>query len=387
MAIDYKKELERASKNMILLHKPDVLIKMILHTIVQKIPVAHASILLYDKEKDTYVLTASKGAVGARIPEGFARIDPDNSLIRFFKEGFSKQFFTNTVIVYSELKEILINNLDSYPGRLLHSILNQMEIYEAAICIPAYFRDDLLGILFLGAKKTQEPFEKDELDFFVALTRDVAMAIRNAQLFNELALELERKHRLFIHTTIAFAAAIDAKDHYTHGHTTRVTNFCLEIAGKLSRGNKKMFNEKFLEQLHIAALLHDIGKIGIPEFILNKEGPLNDEERKRIQEHPFIGATILNPIQELRDAVLGVKYHHERFDGTGYPEGLKGDNIPLIAAVIAVADAFDAMTTDRPYRKGLSKKSAIEEIKRVSGKQLNPQIAEIAVALHEEGKI
>jgi HD-GYP domain-containing protein (c-di-GMP phosphodiesterase class II) len=151
--------------------------------------------------------------------------------------------------------------------------------------------------------------------------------------------------------------------------------------------NKKSFDEKFLERLHIAGLLHDIGKIGIPESILNKQGPLDDAEKKRMQEHSNVGAAILGPIKELEDAILGVKYHHEKYDGSGYPQGLKGDKIPLIAAIISVADTYDAMITDRPYRRGLSKSEAAEEIKRFSGRQFDPQIASAFIELYQEGKV
>ena len=150
---------------------------------------------------------------------------------------------------------------------------------------------------------------------------------------------------------------------------------------------KEALAQKFLEHLHIAGLLHDIGKIGVPESILNKEGPLTDEEMQRVREHPLIGVNILQPIKELENSLLGVKYHHEKYDGSGYPEGLRGDKIPLIASIISVADAFDAMITDRPYRRGLSKEEAIAEIKHVSGKQLNPQVAATFVELYQEGQI
>jgi len=183
------------------------------------------------------------------------------------------------------------------------------------------------------------------------------------------------------------AATIEAKDRYTHGHTTRVTNLSLNIAERLRQKNKKTINEKFLEHLHIASLLHDIGKIGVPEFILNKKGDLTVGERNRIKEHPMIGATILQPLRELDVPMLGVKHHHERFDGTGYPDGLKGEQIPLIASIISVADTFDAMTTDRPYRSRLSEGDAIKEIMRVSGRQLDPHIASTFVELSRENKI
>ena len=181
-----------------------------------------------------------------------------------------------------------------------------------------------------------------------------------------------------------------AKDHYTHGHTSRVTQLTMEIAKKIAKKYqeyKKIFDEKFMENLHIASLLHDIGKIGISENILNKGGPLDYEEKQKMHEHPSVGASILEPIGELSESLLGVKYHHERYDGSGYPEGLKGDRIPLIALIIAVADAFDAMTTDRPYRKALSKEEAVQEIEKASGKQFDPVFASALTELYQEGKV
>jgi len=387
MVIDYKKELEAAAKSMILVHEPDVLIRMIVRMIVQKVEVEHAGILLHQKEQDSYILTVSRGSAGLKIPAGFARVDTDNALIRFFKEHKDKDLFGDGMLVLEAARNLLEKDIAVELKELLQQALYQMEIFEAVVCIPSYFRDELLGILILGSKKGNEKFAQDELDFFTALASDVAMAIRNAQLFSELELELDKKHRLFIHTTIALAAAIDAKDHYTHGHTARVTSLSLEITKRFLQKNKKALDIKFLEDVNIAALLHDIGKIGIPESILNKEGPLSEEERKRMQEHTLIGVTILQPIRELEQAILGVKCHHERYDGTGYPEGLKGGQIPLIASVISVADAFDAMITDRPYRRALSKEEASEEIKRGSGGQFDPEIVSILLELYREGKI
>jgi len=388
MAINYKKELESAAKTMILVHEPDMLIKMIARILVQKVNVKHAGILLYHKDRDTYILTVSRGASGLKIPAGFARMDSDNALVRFFREHKGREIFHHSAMVFEEAQKALKKKrLNNKAKQLLKSALYQMEIFEAEVCIPSFYRSDLLGVLLLGNKKNGRKFERQELDFFAALASDVAMAIRNAQLFRDLELELDKKKRLFIHTTVALAAAIDAKDHYTHGHTSRVTTLSLEIANRLSQKNKVAFNEKFLENLHIASLLHDIGKIGVPESILNKEGPLNETEMKKVREHPLVGVTILQPIRELEDSVLGVKYHHEKYDGSGYPEGLKGAQIPLIASIISVADSFDAMITDRPYRRAFSKEEAIKEIKKQSGKQFDPQIASVLVELYQEKKI
>jgi HD-GYP domain-containing protein (c-di-GMP phosphodiesterase class II) len=387
MAIDYKKELENAAKSMILIHDPNVLIKMIVRMIVQKVKLKHAGILLHHKEKDTYILTFSRGRLGLKIPAGFARMDADNPLVRFFRERKDRDLFNDGAMVYEEAQKLLDKDMEDDVKQLLKSALYQMEIFEAIACIPTYFRDDLLGILLMGSKQDGQRFLQEELDFLVALASDVAMAIRNAQLFKDVELELQKKNQLFIHTTMALAAAIDAKDHYTWGHISRVTDLSLMIAKVFKQKNIKAVDDKFLEHLYIAGLLHDIGKIGIPESILNKEEKLTDEERRLIKEHSLIGVKILEPIQELGDAILGVKYHHERYDGAGYPEGLKGNQIPLIASIISVADAFDAMITDRPYRRALSKEKAIEEIKSLGGQQFEPQVASVMVELYQEGKI
>jgi len=388
MKVDYKRELEAAAKSMILVHEPDVLIKMIVRTIVHKVKVSHAGILLHDKEKDTYVLTVSRGPDGLKIPAGFARVDSDNALIRYFRVAKNDRSLSiSTALGQEDLNKWLRRKITPQVKDQLKKIAYQMEIFGAEYCIPIYFRDQLMGVLLLGNKIDGKKFLREELDFFIALTSDVAMAIRNAHLFKELASELENKQHLFIHTTVALAAAIDAKDHYTHGHTARVTNLSLNIAKRFALKNSRFFDEKFLEDLHMASLLHDIGKIGIPESILNKDGPLNAEEKKKMQEHPIVGTTILQPIKELKNSLLGVKYHHEFYDGSGYPEGLKGEEIPLIAAIISVADTFDAMTTDRPYRRGLLKNEAVKEIGKLGGRQFHPKIVEAFIELYEEGKI
>lgn len=388
MPVDYKRELEIAARSMILIHEPDILIKTILRMVVQKIRVNHASILLHNKEKDAYILAVSRGSLGSRIPVGLARVDKDDSLVRFFRERKNEIIFNRVAFTYDEARKYLIKDcIRADSKQMLMHVLHQMEIFEAFISIPCYFRDDLLGLLLLGRKKSGKQFDNGELDFFTALASNLAMAIRNAQLFKELEEELEEKRQMFVRTTIALAAAIEAKDNYTHGHTTRVTDLSLEIARKISQRDKKIFDKKFLENLHIASLLHDIGKIGIPEYILNKRGDLTVGERNKVKKHPLIGAAILKPIKELEEPLLGVKYHHERYDGSGYPEGLKGERIPLIASIISVADSFDAMITDRPYRAALDKQEAIAEIRRLSSRQFNPQVAEAISELYQKERI
>ena len=386
MAIDYKKELEAAAKSMILVHDPDVLIKMIVRLMIQKVKVAHAGILLRDNAKDTFILSISRGITGVKIPEGFIRMDADNPLICFFKQHVDKELFGDNLIEYQQVK-IILQRKKLNPERkvMLGHVLNQMDIVGAVVCIPSYFQDELLGILCLGKKRSGRPFKREELDFFVALASDVAMAVRNAQLIEQLNEELDKRKNLFIHTIEAIGKAIEAKDHYTKGHTERVTSVSMEIGKELMQDQSLGLSEEFFENLRIAASLHDIGKIGVPELILNKDGPLTPEEWQKMQMHPGIGATILEPIGELKEAILGIKYHHERYDGKGYPEGLSSHSIPIIAAVISVSDSFDAMTSDRPYRKALSKEAGIKEIEKLSGQQFHPLVVSAFLKLYREG--
>jgi len=386
--IDYKKELENAARTMILVHNPHTLTRLIVRTMVNKVGVVHAGILLHKRDRNTYVLTVSRGERGIKIPAGFARIDKDNALIRIFREHKNKEIFGQEALTFRDINEKLADGkLNKHLLTLLEKVKYQLDIFDTTAAIPSYYQRDLLGVLLLGRKRTGQHFTQEELDFMVALASDVAMAIRNALLFEELQRELDKKHNLFIHTTVALAAAIDAKDHYTHGHTSRVTNISLAIAEQLFSLRKKRRDRRFMENLHIASLLHDIGKIGVPEAILNKQGALAPYERKKIEEHTLIGVNILQPIKELQEALAGVKSHHERYDGSGYPEGLKAEKIPLIASIISVADAFDAMTSDRPYRKALSREAAVEELKRQSGRQFDPCIINAFMQAYKKGKI
>lgn len=376
MNIDYKKELEASARNMILVHEPHTLIKMIIEMLVEKAGFSHASVLIYDKAKDSYLLNLSHGSLSKKVPVGLARIDKDDALIRFFSERRNRRLFTHEAVFYNQARSLLgKKGLAENDRQILMQMLYQMSVLDTAICVPSYFREELLAVFLLGKKKTGNGFDKEELNFLTVLASNAAMAIRNAQLFSELERELVLKNQLFIRTTIALAAAIEAKDNYTHGHTTRVANFSMQIAREISRKRKTSFDGSFMDSLHLASLLHDIGKIGVPEYILNKKTQLTVGERNKIKQHPLMGVTILKPIRELESSLPGVKHHHERFDGAGYPDGLKGKDIPLMASIISVADSFDAMTSNRTYRPAFEKSEAVKEIRSLSSSQFDPEAA------------
>lgn len=189
----------------------------------------------------------------------------------------------------------------------------------------------------------------------------------------------ERYKALTESALITVAKTIDAKDSYTNGHSYRVAQYSREIAERLGMKGDQ------LESLYYTALLHDIGKIGIPDKILTKNGKLTDKEYRTIKRHPVIGYKILKDFATLPDVAIGARYHHERYDGTGYAVGLKGEEIPLIARIIAVADAYDAMSTARVYRKAFSKDKILLELRTGIGTQFDPQIAQILIDMIEEG--
>ena len=190
----------------------------------------------------------------------------------------------------------------------------------------------------------------------------------------------EQEYQQIIEQSLkTFAKAIDAKDKYTNGHSIRVALYSREIARRIG------FTEKEQERIYYVALLHDIGKIGIPDGILNKPGKLTDEERLIIQTHPSIGGEILKDFTALEGIAEGAKYHHERYDGRGYCEGIKGADIPLVARIIGVADTYDAMSSDRCYRKALPSDVIISELKNSLGTQLDPEIVTIMLLMIEDG--
>ncbi|KOA20435.1 cyclic di-GMP phosphodiesterase response regulator RpfG [Clostridium homopropionicum DSM 5847] len=234
---------------------------------------------------------------------------------------------------------------------------------KAMLTLPIKYKDKTIAVIQLINKKGGEVFTEKDEKFIEGMCSQIAIALENAQLF-------KRTKELFIDSIKALASAVDAKDPYTNGHSERVTEYSLLIAKEMGMDEEK------IETLEYMGLLHDVGKIGIKDSILNKQAPLDNEEFVIMKTHPSIGSKILSTMKSLNIIIPGVKYHHEKFDGTGYCDGLKGEEIPLEARIIAVADTYDAMTTDRPYRKGLSHEIAMEEINKFSGKQFDPKIVE-----------
>jgi GAF domain-containing protein len=241
------------------------------------------------------------------------------------------------------------------------------------ICVPVIHRDRVIGALQLLNKK-KGFFDGEDLEMLQALANKVATALDNARLFAQV-------EQTLFETSEALAESIEVRDAYTGGHTRRVVDYSLAI------GRRLRLSDEAFDQLRLAAVLHDIGKIGVDDHVLRKPGRLDAAEIRQMKRHPVLGVEILEHIHYYTQALPGIRSHHERHDGRGYPDGLAGADVPSIARIISVADTYDAMTSDRPYRKGLDKRFAVSEIRYCAGSQFDPKVVRAFVRAFKEGDI
>jgi putative nucleotidyltransferase with HDIG domain len=193
--------------------------------------------------------------------------------------------------------------------------------------------------------------------------------------------EIQNLQDQFVDLLKSLSETIDARDPYSRGHSRRVARYGLAIGSKLG------FSPHRLERMEIAALLHDIGKLGVEAFILAKPASLDEREMTAVRYHPLLGVRILESVKQLSDVIPFIRHHHEHFDGNGYPDGLKGDEIPLEARILAVADSYEAMTSNRPYRKAKAPSEALTELRHGAGSQFDPRVVEAFGEAFEKGHI
>ncbi|MBN2026300.1 MAG: GAF domain-containing protein [Actinobacteria bacterium] len=314
-----------------------------------------SSIMLIDEESQELVIAAAHGLSERYIDKGPIKIG----------ESIAGK-------VIDEGKPIAVEDIRDDP-RHAYTAHARMEGLCSLLSVPLSLKDRVIGVLNIY---TEEPhvFNPHEINLFTSLASQAAIAIENARLFESL-------EEIYIEVITAMASAIDARDAYTHGHSNRVTKYAVKIAEEMGMSPAEV------DIIRNASILHDVGKIGIKEDILKKPGRLTEEERREMEYHPFIGTKILQSVKLLEPVMPMVYHHHERFDGTGYPDGLRGEEIPLGARIISVADAFESMTSDRPYRKALPLEEAMAELRYGSGRQFDPRVVEVFMRLAEEGKI
>lgn len=301
------------------------------------------SLLLYDAASHEIYFEVALGEQGARLKE--IRIPAD--------EGIAGWVLKNG-------QGVIVNDPGNDPRFYRTADLKSQFTTKSLLAAPLVVKGKTIGVLE-SINKWEGDFDHGDLDLLIFLANQVAPAIENATLYAEL-------REGFYETAMTLAEALECRDTYTGGHTRRVCDYSLAIGAGLR------LSSKALDQLKLSAILHDIGKIGVADAILRKTGPLTDDEFFEMRQHARFGSEILQNVRSMAEVIPGVLYHHEKYDGSGYPEALKGDAIPELARIIAVADTYDAMTTDRPYRKALSREAAIAELCRCSGSQFDATI-------------
>ncbi|NUM52392.1 MAG: HD domain-containing protein [Candidatus Hydrogenedentes bacterium] len=328
------------------------LFERVMAQIFKLVPAHNGVILLKDEKKGELIVEFVQQG------EGQGEVAMSQSIVkRAFEQG-------EAIITYNAADDA---RFDAGASIIAQNI-------TSAMCVPLTHQNARLGVIYVDTRGTRNAFAQTDLELLVALSGPAAIAIRNAQY-------LAKLHKSYQDTLIALANSIELRDHYTVGHTWRVTNFALEIARALGWTDDK------LKECEMGGVLHDIGKISVDDAVLRKPGHLTDEEFEKMKVHPEKGARLLQDIEFLAPCIPYALYHHERFDGRGYPFGLKGEEIPIEGRLLAVADTFDAMTSNRPYRKGLDPNFAISELEKGKGTQFDPDVVDAMVRAYKEGKI
>lgn len=330
-------------KKLITIHDLNKLCHLTLEAAVKESNSDRASLMLLDK--DGYLRIKSSVGIPRRVV---------SSTLRKFGSGIAGR-------AAKTARPIIISEGQKIKPVLRRSLLGLG--LASAVSIPIITQGRVIGVLNLGKypKKPFSFFDQEDIELLFILAYEAGAAISNCRLIGEL-------QDLYIGSIISLASALDARDHYTQGHSERVTRLATAVARRLKLSNGQIDNIKY------ASMFHDIGKIGIPDRILLKPAKLTKAEFAVIRRHPILAVKILKHIPRLKNIIPIIYHEHERYDGKGYVKGLKGGKIPLESRIIFVADAYEAMTSDRPYRKALSKKGAVEELRRGSGTQFDPTI-------------
>lgn len=320
------------------------ILKKIVQTTVKAMGADKGVIILWDEEEDKLIFQAYYGLNRSNL-EDVNNLALEKLLLDIIKKG----------------EPLLISNILQEEKSEWISNLIKQEV-ASIFMMPLWVKDKILGSIAIFSNNPRS-YSEEEKELYQSLANQAAITIENSSLYDHL-------QQSYLDTIRALVRAIEAKDAYTKGHAERVARYANAIGLELG------LTKEFLEKLEVAAILHDIGKIGIPEKVLAKPGKLSEEEFRIMKSHPLRGQQILQPVTFEQEIIDGIYYHHERLDGKGYPNGLKLEAIPLIARILAVADAFDAMTSNRPYRNSLPFDFALNELKSCRGTQFDSQVVD-----------
>lgn len=314
-----------------------------------------SSIFMYDAEKNDFFFEVATGQAGEAVKQ--IRVPWGKGMVGWAAEN---------------MKTLLVPDVTKDPRFYSKVDEKSKFVTRNAISVPLRAKDRLIGVAQV-LNKIGDTFSQEDVELFETISRQAAVAIENAQLYTDL-------QDLFKSTIRTVVSLIDAKDDYTAGHSTRVTKYALMMADGIG------YSPEDRNRLELGALLHDVGKIGMPDAILKKPSGLTDEEFAIVKYHPVKGAESLAPIKQMKDIIPLVRHHHERLDGRGYPDGLAGNQISLDAQIVCIADAYDAMNSDRPYRKGLGMEESVRRLRQDAGTQFNPKLVEAFIKALEAEK-
>ena len=385
---DYQEVLRDVARSMVRLKRPDRLLKLITRFIDRQFGLTHTSLLVLDPKKGRYVFVNSKGS--KRLPVGLVKFDVDHPLMQWFSGSKKKLPIQKDFLFLSDVKKMLsraeFRMAANSKGDQLAGIQRTMQNLKVELLVPGYFKDTLVGLLMLGGRLSGRSFTSQEVTFFQTLAHDCSMAVKtaeynqslveqNQELAKRLA-EIERmrnkEQRTYYEIMRSLAEEVHAKEPYIFGHVSEVERLGIMTAREMGID----LSGPTRDLLSAALVLHDVGKIGIPDNILCKPGQLTQEEWLVMKTHVEKGARILEPLTDFKKVREIIMAHHERFDGSGYPRGLKGDEISIEARIICVVDSFHAIVSSRCYREGRSIDSAIHEIRNCAGTQFDPVVVD-----------
>ena len=330
-----------------------ITLTILINEVIKQLKVDAASVLLIQPGSGRLEYVAGQGFYTRKIEATSQRIG----------EGHASR-----AVIERQIVEI--PDLSSHSEKFLRAQLLADEDFVSYYAVPLIAKGEVKGVLEIFNRRRLNP-DREWLDFLETLGGQTAIAIENSILFQDLQRSNFELALAYDATIEGWSRALDLRDRETEGHTQRVTDLTLRLARKMG------FSEDRLVLIRRGALLHDIGKMGIPDYILLKPEPLTEAEQQIMRQHPQLAYNMLEPIAYLRDALNIPHCHHEKWDGTGYPGGLSGTQIPLEARLFAIVDVWDAITTDRPYRKGWPRKKALKYIREQSGKYFDPKMVEL----------
>ena len=325
-------------------------------------------ISLMRAERGFLMLRETDGELSVRIARGIAHINLDEDAFKVSRTVVRKVVETNA--------PVLTTNAQADPRFDAQMSVAAYQL-RSILCVPLKLKNELIGVLYVDNRAHAGIFKENDLELISAFADQAAVAIDSARLFEELQESHRELERAYQATLEGWVRALDLRDKETEGHTQRVTILTYRLARAMG------VSDADLVHITRGALLHDIGKMAIPDGILLKPGQLTDEERRLIQKHPVYAYEMLSPIDFLVPA-LDIPYcHHERWDGTGYPRGLKGEEIPFAARIFPVIDVWDALTPDRPYRKAMPQDEVRRLVRADSGKHFDPKVVEAFMELKD----